>query len=153
MKIISGGQTGADRAALDVAIELNISYGGAIPNGRMTEDGQLSEQYKNMTELESNSYAFRTEQNVVDSDATLILILGNLDISSGTGLTVNYAKKHNKPYLIQNLKEISETEVVISVKEWLNVVKPAIINIAGSRESKARGISAKVYGILKRVFT
>jgi len=76
-KIISGGQTGADLAALDVAIKLGISHGGWIPKGRLTEAGVLDEKYK-LTEMETSNYNKRTEQNVVDSDGTLIVSRGKL---------------------------------------------------------------------------
>ena len=71
-KIISGGQTGADRAALDVAIKLGIRHGGWIPKGRKTEDGPLSDKYQ-LQEMPTASYPARTEQNVIDSDGTLII--------------------------------------------------------------------------------
>ena len=76
MKIISGGQTGADRAALDVAIKLNIPHGGWIPRGRKTEDGSLDEKYQ-LQEMSTESYSQRTEQNVIASDGTLIISRGN----------------------------------------------------------------------------
>ena len=71
-KIISGGQTGADRAALDAAISLGVGYGGSVPPGRKAEDGIVPLEYTQLTELSSGSYSARTEKNIVDSDATLI---------------------------------------------------------------------------------
>jgi hypothetical protein len=76
-KIISGGQTGADVAGLYVAIKHGIHHGGAIPKGRLTEDGMLSEKY-NLEEMTSKSYPKRTEKNVVDSDGTVIFTHGKL---------------------------------------------------------------------------
>ena len=75
-KIISGGQTGADRAALDFAIKMKIPHGGWIPKGRLAEDGPLPEKYQ-LLEMSTTSYPKRTEQNVIDSDATLILSTAN----------------------------------------------------------------------------
>jgi hypothetical protein len=76
-KIISGGQTGADQAALDAAVHLGIPHGGWIPKGRRTEGGMLSDKYK-LKEMTLSSYPKRTEQNVVDSDGTLVISHGNL---------------------------------------------------------------------------
>ena len=93
-KIISGGQTGADRAALDSAIKLGIPHGGWIPKGRITENGPLPEKYQ-LQEMPTISYPRRTEQNVIDSDGTLIVARGKL-ISPGrlTCLsTLNYLRR------------------------------------------------------------
>jgi predicted Rossmann-fold nucleotide-binding protein len=76
-KIISGGQTGVDQAALDVAIALGIPHGGWIPKGRKTENGALPDKYR-LKEMSTSSYAKRTEQNVIDSEGTLIISLGPL---------------------------------------------------------------------------
>ena len=76
-KIISGGQTGADRAALDVAIKLGILHGGWIPKGRLTENGKLDDKYQ-LKEMDTANYNQRTEQNVIDSNGTLILSHGKL---------------------------------------------------------------------------
>src|SRR5438309_6802555 len=96
-KIISGGQSGVDRAALDVALELGISCGGWCPKGRRAEDGVIPEQYP-VRENASTSYPPRTEMNVRDSDGTLILTNGRPD--RGTALTVNLAKRYEKPCLV-----------------------------------------------------
>ena len=95
-KIISGGQTGADRAALDVAIELDIPHGGCIPKGRKTDDGTLPEKYC-LNEMPTASYSARTEKNVLDSDGTLIISHGKLN--GGAALTRQFAKKHNRPWM------------------------------------------------------
>lgn len=95
-KIISGGQTGADRAALDVAIKMNIPHGGWIPKGRLTEEGPLPDRYQ-LKEMTTGSYPKRTEWNVTDSDGTLILTHGEL--TGGSKLTREYAHKHHKPCL------------------------------------------------------
>jgi len=88
-KIVSGGQTGADRAALDFAIKNNIHHGGWIPKSRLTEEGPLPTHYQ-LWEMETRSYAKRTEQNVIDSDGTLILSHGEL--SGGSDLTRQFPK-------------------------------------------------------------
>ena len=76
-KIISGGQTGADQAALDFAIDRGIPHGGWVPKGRKTETGMLPEKYQ-LKEMETASYSKRTEQNVIDSDGTFIISHGTL---------------------------------------------------------------------------
>ncbi len=148
-KIISGGQTGADIAGIDAALSLGIEYGGSIPKGRRTEDGTLSEKYNKIIELETTSYPVRTEKNVVDSDATLIFTYNK--IGSGSALTIKLAKKCNKPFLHINIENISDMEAAKKVSQWLNKVKPLVLNLAGSRESSAQGIYNRVYEILKEV--
>jgi hypothetical protein len=150
MKIISGGQTGADRAALDVAIALEFDYGGAIPSSRRTEDGTLPERYDKMTELKTRSYPMRTEKNVADSDATIIFT--SKKIGAGSALTIKFAEKHRKPYLHINLSKMTDEEAAEALRVWLREVTPAVLNVAGSRKSSAPGIYGRVYRILKEVF-
>jgi hypothetical protein len=95
-KIVSGGQTGADRAALDVAIELGIPHGGWIPKGRKTERGPLPAKYK-LKEVLTADCPKRTERNVIDSDGTLIISHGGL--SGGSDFTRKMAEKHGKPWI------------------------------------------------------
>jgi predicted Rossmann-fold nucleotide-binding protein len=95
-KLISGGQTGADRAALDVAIDLGIPHGGWLPKGRKTEAGRLPAKYQ-LNELPTDSYPKRTEQNVIDSDGTLIVSHGPL--TGGSDYTRQMAEKHGKPLM------------------------------------------------------
>ena len=94
MKIISGGQTGVDRAALDAALETGIECGGFCPKGRRSEDGIIPEKYP-LTETKTDQYPERTELNVKKSDATLVLIDGEAD--RGTALTISLCKLHHKP--------------------------------------------------------
>lgn len=132
-KIISGGQTGADRAALDVAIKLEIPYGGWIPKGRKAEDGTLPEKYQ-LKEMSSPSYKVRTEQNVIDSDGTLIISHGEL--AGGSAVTQSFAKKHKKPCLHIDLNIISSFQAANEINDWIlnNYIK--ILNVAGPRASK-----------------
>lgn len=149
MKIISGGQTGADRAGIDVAIKLGFDYGGAIPKGRRTEDGTLPERYDRITELTTKDYKVRTEKNVVDSNATLIFTYDKM--GAGSALTVKLAKKHKKPYLHINMEKKSDSEAATEISEWLNNMCPNILNVAGSRESTSAGIYNRVFNILINV--
>lgn len=146
-RIISGGQTGADRAGIDVAIDLGLEYGGSIPAGRRTEDGTLSKKYNKMKELKSRHYQARTEKNVLDADATIIFTFNKT--GSGSALTKKIADQHYKPCLHINLSKQQDDEAIRIVSEWLDAVRPHTLNIAGSRESAAEGIYDRVYNILK----
>lgn len=148
-KIISGGQTGADRAGLDAAIELGIDYGGSLPSGRRTEDGYLSRSYTRMNEVKSRHYHVRTEKNVMDSDATIIFTYRRM--GSGSALTVKKAEEHYKSCLHVNLDKQTDDEAVRIITEWLDSVRPHTLNIAGSRESTAQGIYQRVFNIVKEV--
>jgi len=101
-KIISGGQTGVDRAALAVAVFLEVPHGGWCPRGRRAEDGTIPGIYQ-LKETDSPHYAVRTQQNITDSDGTLVLIGG--DISGGTALTITLARRYRRPLLVVNLEE------------------------------------------------
>jgi len=148
-KIISGGQTGADRAGLDVAIELGIPYGGAVPSGRRTEDGHLSSKYEKMTEVRSRHYQVRTEKNVIDADATLLFT--GRKVGSGSALTRKVAEKYHKACLHVNLGKKTDDEAVVEVLQWLDDTKPQVLNIAGSRETESGDIYDRVCSILTRV--
>lgn len=151
MKIISGGQTGADRAALDVAIELGMDYGGAVPRGRMAEDGPIAPKYDKMTELNDPDYDVRTKKNVLDADATIVFTYKT--IGSGSVLTVELAEEAQKPYLHIDLSKRTDLEAIEEIREWLKSVHPGILNIAGSRESTSKGIYFRVLNILKAVLS
>lgn len=151
MKIISGGQTGADRAGLDVAIALGLDYGGALPKGRLTEEGPLDCRYNRMQELKSDDYSVRTKENVLSSDATVVFTFRKA--GRGSLLTLKLAKQANKPTLHIDLDQHSDAESILILEKWLTEIHPAILNIAGSRESKAEDIYLRVYKILNSVLT
>ena len=117
-KIISGGQTGADQAALDAAIELGIEHGGWVPKGRLTEDGRLPDKY-NLTEMPSDRYPERTEQNVIDYHGTVIFSYD--DLTRGSSYTQEMAKKHGRPYLHIDLKNTTAFDAAVNINAWLNV--------------------------------
>jgi Circularly permutated YpsA SLOG family len=151
MKIISGGQTGVDRAALDVAIELGIDYGGSIPKGRLAEDGPIdSDKYPHLTELGEGEYIARTRKNVEDADASLVFT--DAALTGGTKKTIDFAKEYKKPYLHINLKKVSVEDALEEITDWFSIIKPQVLNVAGPRESGAPGIYSKVYEVLKTVF-
>jgi hypothetical protein len=147
-KIISGGQTGADRAALDAAIDLDIPHGGWIPKGRKTEDGTLPDKYQ-LQEMPTSSYPKRTEQNILDSDGTLILSHGKL--TGGSALTRKLSKQHNRPWLHIDLDKVDKTEPVQIIAGWIDKHDIQILNVAGPRASKDQGIHDFVLSILNRV--
>ena len=137
LRIVSGGQTGVDRAALDVAIALGIPHGGWCPRGRLAEDGRIPLRYQ-LAESESAEYPVRTEQNVIDSDATLILCRGLP--SGGTELTLRLAERYDKPRLVVDLDRPPELE---TIRVWLAGCRAQTLNIAGPRESQSPGIAAQ----------
>ena len=122
-KIISGGQTGADRAALDVAIRLGIPHGGWIPKGRLTEKGPLPERYR-LQEMPTDSYPARTEQNVIDSDGTLIIGRGKL--TGGTDYTRHMTLKHKKQLLGIDLDQIGLYDAASLVASWIKMRRIAV---------------------------
>ena len=146
LQIISGGQTGADRASLDVGLALNIPVGGWCPQGRRAEDGPISSRYP-LVETPERNYQTRTRRNVEDSDGTLILNLGTLD--GGTALTVKLARQMGKPCLVVALEEGIEPT---AFREWLDENHIAVLNVAGPRESKRPGVYDAACRCLESLF-
>jgi hypothetical protein len=146
-KIISGGQTGADRAALDVAIKLNIPHGGWIPKGRKTENGILPDKYQ-LKEMSTASYPARTEQNVIDSDGTLIVSHGKL--SGGSDYTRKMTLKHHKQLLYVDLNNYEPFDAASLIASWIGMQKVQVLNVAGPRASKDPEIYADVFKILEQ---
>jgi len=132
-KIISGGQTGAEQAALDAAIHLQIPHGGWTTKSRLTEAGILPDKYQ-LQEMPTDSYPERTKQNVIDSDGTLIISHGPL--TGGSQFTQNIAIKHYKPYLHIDLNETDAFDAAKHVYKWIIVNKIETLNVAGSKASK-----------------
>jgi hypothetical protein len=148
VRIISGGQSGADRAALDAAIRLDIPHGGWLPRGRKAEDGPLPARYR-LKETESDSYRERTEKNIVDSDGTLIISFGPL--TGGSALTESLALRHDRPCLTIDLEEVPRTDAVIAVEKWLKRLAIRTLNIAGPRASNEPRIYEAVLALLLAV--
>lgn len=147
-EIISGGQSGADRAALDAAIFLNIPHGGWLPKGRKTEDGPLPRRYA-LRELHSGRYRERTEKNVITADVTLIFSFGPL--SGGSALTEALAIRHDRPYLHIDFEHFTHYQAAVAVETWLLNQKSTIVNIAGPRASSEPRIYPAVYTVLMTV--
>ena len=146
-KIISGGQTGVDRAALDVVLELGIPCGGWCPKGRKAEDGPIDPRYP-LNETRSPNYPLRTEKNIRESDGTLILTKG--PVNGGTALTVRLAIEYKKPHLIIDLYNKIDPRMV---REWGEENKIKILNVAGPKESEVPGIHEKAVDFLKLIFS
>lgn len=138
-KIISGGQTGADRAAFDFALEKGFVIGGFVPKNRLAEDGGISDKYQNLIETETENPAERTEFNVKSSDATLILSHG--DLKGGSLLTKQFAEKYKKPFLHIDFSAVSLEQAAREMRKWLGSIKCEDLNVAGSRASE----DAKIY--------
>ncbi len=145
-KIISGGQTGADQAGLDVAIKHIISHGGTIPKGRMTEDDILDPKY-NLDEMSTQSYPKRTEKNVLDSDGTAILTHGKL--TGGSLLTRKKATQHDKPVLHLNMSTLDIDAAVKHLRAFVTGYGIDVLNVAGSRASKDSEIYSKTFAVVE----
>jgi len=147
-KIISGGQTGADIAALDAAISHNFPYGGWIPKGRRTLDGPLDEKY-HLDEMPTQSYPKRTAQNVIASDGTVIFQRGAL--TGGSALTRKCAIKNDKPWLHLDLKKLSTNEAGKILQEWIKNNEIKILNVAGKSAKSDPKIYQLVYSVTSMV--
>jgi len=145
LKIVSGGQTGVDRAALDVALKFDIPCGGWCPKGRKAEDGPIAIKYP-LQETDTAEYAQRTKLNVRDSDGTLILTWGKPQ--GGTLLTVKLAQKLHKPYLVINMQE---NQNVNSVIKWIEQDNIKVLNIAGPRQSFAAFVYKEASAFLTKI--
>jgi Circularly permutated YpsA SLOG family len=146
-KLVSGGQTGADRAALDVALELGLQIGGWVPNGRLAEDGPIPERYTSLAETESSDPAVRTGLNVRDADATLIVSHGPL--TGGSLITLEEALRRGKPILHLDFQETSSASATTRLRAWLDGLAPHTLNVAGPRASEDPMIYGAVVGLLR----
>jgi hypothetical protein len=135
--IVSGGQTGVDRAALDAALALGLDLGGWCPRDRRAEDGPIDPRYP-LRETPERDYAQRTEWNLRDSDGTLILCRGKP--SGGTARTADLAARYGRPLLVVNLDVVQRPEAALA---WLRPNRIRVLNVAGPRESGAQGIYAQ----------
>ncbi len=146
LRIVSGGQTGVDRAALEVAQELGLPCGGWCPRDRKAEDGPIPERFP-LQETASAKYDVRTRRNVRDSDGTLVLTFG--EPSGGTALTVAAAERLGKPLLVLDL-DLQPTPALVA--EWASLHRLQTINVAGPRESTAPGIGPMATEFLRQAF-
>ena len=148
-KIISGGQTGVDRAGLDVAIAHGIAHGGWCPKDRIAEDGIIPTQYQLQT-TNSSDVNVRTRKNIMAADGTIVFVpYWPLDIADGTALTITYATNMAKPLLIIDLS--APQDVNEPFNHWLHDKCIETLNIAGPRESNCPGIYTAVYAMLTKL--
>ncbi len=148
-RIVSGGQTGVDRAALDFAMSHGIDHGGWVPKGRKAEDGPLPPRYR-VDETRTSSYGERTRRNVADSDATLIVFDGRL--SGGTALTHAYAVRAQKPVLLVDVSDMPLPDIAAAIRSWLSSNKIKVLNVAGPRESQSPGIYDRTVALLNALY-
>jgi len=152
-KIVSGGQTGVDRAALDVAIGVGIDYGGWCPQSALAEDLRvppgLLKSYPKLKETPEADVNQRTRWNVRDSDATLILVSGSAT-SKGTDATLACAQEFERSYLVLDLD--SSGDLAKEAKAWIaSLGSIRTLNVAGPRESEAPGVYEKARTLLQQV--
>ena len=145
VRIVSGGQTGVDQAALSVAIQLDMEHGGWCPRGRLCETGVIPD-YFELIEMPTESYAARTRQNVIDSDATLILHSGQL--TGGTLLTKEITQKLERPLWQIDLAQAVKADLV---RRWLQDSRIHTLNVAGPRESSSPGLYQQASKVLNDI--
>ena len=145
MKILSGGQTGVDRAALDVALDLSLACGGWCPKGRRAEDGPIADRYP-LVEAETADYAERTRRNVQDSDGTLVLTCG--EPTGGTALTIQFAKREQRPHLVIDIQGEPPAAALL---DWCREHAIKTLNIAGPRDDDTSDIYHRAHAFLHTV--
>jgi hypothetical protein len=147
-KIVSGGQTGVDRAALDWAIDRGLPHGGWCPRGRLAEDGPIAERYR-LTETPSDAYLQRTEWNVRDSDGTVILSLG-AELGGGSLRTAELAREHGRPGLHLSRARDGVEGAAARLREFVDQYGIRVLNVAGPRASGERGVGEFAREVLER---
>jgi hypothetical protein len=148
LQVISGGQTGVDRAALDVALNLGLPCGGWCPRGRKAEDGRIPDRYP-LRETSSTSYLERTRRNIADADGTLIVVRGGI-VSRGTRATADIAARARRPTFVVDLERPAKVD---EVRRWIAENAIVVLNVAGPRESQAPGIHALASDYLRRLLS
>ncbi|HUA68653.1 MAG TPA: putative molybdenum carrier protein [Candidatus Saccharimonadales bacterium] len=146
LKIVSGGQTGVDRAALDFAIQHDMKHGGWCPRGRLAEDGVISAIYQ-LRETDSAEYAERTEKNVLNSNATLIVARAK-ELSGGTAFTKELAAQHGRPVIVIYEPDGAAKGAIV-LSKFLRQNNVRTLNVAGPRESQTPGLGKFVAELLE----
>lgn len=154
LRIVSGGQTGVDRAALDAALALNVPCGGWCPAGRRAEDGRIAARYP-LTETAGVAYSERTLANVRDSEATLILNCGHSKAESpGAALTAKVAADLERPLFVATVALGGGGDECLSeICASIGAHKISVLNIAGPRESECPGIYDAAYALVLNLLT
>lgn len=146
--IISGGQTGVDRAALDFALAHGIPCGGWCPKGRRSEDGIIPAKYP-LKETSTTEYHVRTRKNIVSSDGTLIIVKDDA-MDRGTKLTKELCAKLQKPCFIASGTQTDEKDLF---REWLANHHIRTLNVAGCREGSQPGVYEYAIAVLNEIFS
>ncbi len=152
MRIISGGQTGADQGGLDFALKHGWPCGGWCPPGRRCETGRIPGRYP-VREVEAGDYNERTRRNIQDADATLVITqLGFME--EGTGLTLAWCEEYDRPnfHFDISIPGLIKPQYLAELSEWLKAHEIAVLNIAGNRESNSPGIQACTLTLLEKLF-
>lgn len=136
VRIVSGGQTGVDRGALDAALETGFPCGGLCPAARRAEDGPIPPRYP-LEELRARDYVVRTRRNVADSDGTLVIHHGALE--GGTALTVRFCKELQRPCLSLDATEMDAVRAAVQARAFIRRQGISVLNVAGPRQSKWPG--------------
>jgi Circularly permutated YpsA SLOG family len=147
-KIVSGGQTGADRAALDWAMRHGIEHGGWCPKGRRAEDGTIPSRYA-LRETPSRAYIERTEWNVRDSDGTVLFTIEER-LVGGALRTLEFAILHHKPHL--HLTEAAKGNAALVLGTWMRQNSIRVLNAAGSRATREPRVGSFVRRVLDQAF-
>lgn len=150
-RIVSGAQTGVDRAALDVALELGVPCGGWVPGGRLDEYGRIPDRYPNLVETSTAVWDERTEANVRDSDGTLLLSRGPL--TGGSKYTAIVARRLGRPCLHVDLAELPAPIAARRARDWIDAEQVEVLNVAGPRASKDPELYGIAAAVLRAVFT
>ena len=135
-KIVSGGQTGVDRGALDAALATGFPCGGWCPEGRLAEDGTITDRYP-VVVLPGAGYEERTLRNVLDSDGTVILYSGTLE--GGTRLTTEHCVRHERPHVPVDAAALSPEQAAAEIAAFVDRERISVLNVAGPRASKWPG--------------
>ena len=147
LKIVSGGQTGVDRAALDFAIAEGLDFGGFVPRGRLDELGVIPTQYSRLTEAPAEEPAVRTSLNVCGSDGTVLFSHG--EPAGGTALTQQLAAALQRPLIHIDLNRLSPSQGAIALAEWIERHQIRVLNVAGPRRSEDESAYDETFAILR----
>ena len=149
-KIVSGGQTGVDRGALDAALGAAFPCGGWCPPGRQAEDGVIPQRYP-LDCIERGGYRQRTRRNVIDSDGTLIV--HHKRLSGGTRLTLEFCVEQHKPFELIDAAEVPVKRAIDRLQNFINSHAIRVLNVAGPRASGWPAAAAYSSGLIRRLLT